>query len=119
MLEIPELWDTCQQELITERRTSPRERSMLQSTKLKGVRDLKGVLISDVEIQCLEFAPLVFGLAWYFLTMFLFLHFGMVMYILCHYMLEVCDLLFHFYFIGIRDKSLYKSPKRLWTFEEG
>ena len=38
------------------------------------------------------------------------LHFGMVMYILCHCMLEVCDL---FFFIGITFKILHESQKRL------
>ena len=33
------------------------------------------------------------ALVQYFLTMFPSLHFGVVMYVLCHYMLEVCDLL--------------------------
>ena len=45
---------------------------------------------------------LVFGLALaqYFLTMFPFLPFGIIMYFLCHYMLEKYDLLFDFDFIG-------------------
>jgi hypothetical protein len=36
----------------------------------------------------------------YFLIMFSFFPFGMAMYILCHYMLKACDLIFHFDFIG-------------------
>ena len=57
MLEMPELWDTCQGELLTGSGISPRERSMLQSTKVKGVRDLKNALTSsDMEMQSLEFA---------------------------------------------------------------
>ena len=36
--------------------TSPRGRSVLQSTKLKGGRDLKNVLTSDMEMECIEFA---------------------------------------------------------------
>ena len=43
--------------------TSPRERNVLQYTKLNGVGDLKSVLTSDMEVQSLEFAYLVFGLA--------------------------------------------------------
>ena len=41
--------------------------------KLNGVEDLKNILTSDIEIQCLEFAQLVLCLALvqYFLTMFL------------------------------------------------
>ena len=40
MLEMPELWDTYQEKLLRVGRTSPRKRSVLQSTKLKGVGDL-------------------------------------------------------------------------------
>ena len=36
----------------------------------------------------------------YFLSMFPHLSFGMLMYIRCHCMLEVCDLLFDFDFLG-------------------
>ena len=58
------------------------------------------VLTLDTEMQSLEFTQLVFSLALVqcFLTMLPFLHFGIVMYILCYYMLEVCDLLFYFDF---------------------
>lgn len=41
-----------------------------------------------------------FALVQYFLAILPFLHFGMVMYILCHYMLEVFDMLFDFDFTG-------------------
>jgi len=49
-----------------------------------------------MEMQSLKFAQLLYSLALvqYFLKK---LPFGMVMYILCHYILEVCDLLFDFY----------------------
>ena len=79
-------------------RTSPSERSVFQSTQLKEVGDLKSILTSDMEIQNLECVKLVFRLALvhYFLTILPFLHFGMVMYILVHYMLEVCNLLSYF-----------------------
>ena len=45
---------------------------MLQSTKLNGVRDVESILTSDVEMQSLEFAQLVLGLAlvYYFLAVF-------------------------------------------------
>ena len=47
-----------------------------------------------MEMQSMEFAQLGFGLALvqYFLTVLPFIYFEMVMYILCHYILEVCDL---------------------------
>ena len=50
---MPELWDTCGAELLTGSGASPRETSVLQSTKLKGVGDLKSVLTSDMEMQSL------------------------------------------------------------------
>lgn len=104
MLKISESWDTCQGELLMNCRTSPREKSVLQSTNLKRSGDLKSTLISDIEMLSLEFASLVFGLVLvqYFLIMILF---AMVMYILCHCMLETCDLLFDSVFIG-GDKRL-------------
>ena len=45
---------------------------MLQSTKLKGVGDLKNILTSDLGMQNLEFTQLAFGLALlqYFLLVF-------------------------------------------------
>jgi hypothetical protein len=36
---------------------------VLQSTKLKGVGELKSILTSDMEMKSLEFAQLVFSLA--------------------------------------------------------
>ena len=84
------------------KRTSPRESSVVQPIKLEEVGDPKRALTLDVEIQSLQFAWLVFSLALvqYFLSRIPFLHFRMVMYILCYYMLEVCDLLFYFDFTG-------------------
>ena len=40
-------------------RTSPRERRVLQLTKLKGAGDLRSALTSDLEVQSLESAPVV------------------------------------------------------------
>ena len=42
---------------------SQRERSVLQSTKLKRIGNLKNILIPDMELQSLELAQLVFSLA--------------------------------------------------------
>ena len=69
----------------------------MQSTKLKGVGDLKS-LTSDREMQSLEFFLLVSSLVLvqYFLTMALFSPFGIVTHVLCCGMLEVCDLVFGF-----------------------
>ena len=64
MLEMPELWVTFQEKLLTMSKNSLSERSVLQSTKLKGVGDLKRTLISDMKIEILEFAQLVFVLIW-------------------------------------------------------
>ena len=97
MLEMPELWGTCPGELLTVSGNSPRDRSMLQFN-WNGFGDLKSILTSDMEMQSLEFAQLVFDiiLVQYFFTMLPSIHFGIVIYILCHDMLEVCDLLFGF-----------------------
>ena len=75
---------------------------MLQSAKLKKVEDLKNILSSAIEMHSLVFSQLVFSLDFvqYFLTVLLSLCFQMLLYILCHDMLEVYDLLFNFEFIG-------------------
>ena len=69
---------------------------MLQSTKLKGVGDLKSTLKSDMEMQTLEFPQLMFSpvLVQHFLAMVPFIAFGTVMSILSYCMLEVYNLLF-------------------------
>ena len=65
-------------------RTSRRERLVLQPTELEGVGDLKSILPSDMEMQSVEFAQLVFSPAMVqsFLTVLPSLCFGTVMYIL-------------------------------------
>jgi hypothetical protein len=83
--EIPGSWDTCQGKLQT--RPSPKDRSVLPSTKLEGVGDRKGPLAS------------VIGKArWHrcSLTMLTLLPFqvGSVYSVYC--MFEVCELLFGF-----------------------
>jgi len=67
---------------------------------MKGVGDLK---IFDIRLRDVEFGvcPACFGFALVqnFLTVLPFIPFGMVVYILCHYMLEIRGLLFYFDFI--------------------
>ena len=55
---------------------------------MKGVGEMKNILTSDMEIQGLEFAELVFSLALvkYFLIILPSLCSEMVVYILYHYM---------------------------------
>lgn len=67
-LEMSESWDTCWKEMQTG--SSSRGRSVLLSTNLKGVIDLKSLLTSGMEMQSLEFRQLVFSFAsvQYFLT---------------------------------------------------
>ena len=84
-----ELWDTCQEKLLTGNRTNLGERSLSLSTKMKWFGDLRRALTSDMELQSLEFAQLVFGLA---LVTMKFWNGSLI--------LEVCDLLFDFDFIG-------------------
>ena len=80
MWQIPEQWHTWRGELLTGSRTSPQEVSVLQSTKMKGVGKHKGALTSDMEMQSLEFAQMVFSLVsiQYFLTLLVPPTFGMV-----------------------------------------
>lgn len=87
MLEMSELWDTNQGELLIGYGTSPREISVLQSTMLKEVGDMKNFLISKTEVQNLEFSLMVYSLALdqYLFTKHPFIPFRMgEMYILCH-----------------------------------
>ena len=79
----------------------PKRSVLLAVNKAKcHSRDVESALTSDIEVQNLEFSLQVFGLALvqHFLNVFPFLCSGPVMCILCHYMLEVCDLLFYFDF---------------------
>jgi hypothetical protein len=55
MLEMPEPWEIYNDELLAGYRNNPRQRSVLQSTKLR-VGDLRSVLTSDMEIYGSEFA---------------------------------------------------------------
>lgn len=73
---MPEPWDGSQEELVTGLEP-PREKSVLQSTKLERVVDLKSDLTSDLEMQDLEFSLLGFSLDLdhYFLTMAPFTYF--------------------------------------------
>ena len=83
----------------------------MQSIKLKGVGDLKNAWTSDMKMQNLKLDLLVFSLALvqHFLTTLP--SFGMVMYLLCHYMLEVYDLLFYFDFTGVTVTYCYVSQR--------
>ena len=81
-------------------RTNPRKKSVLQSTTLKGVGDPKSALTTDMKMKSLEFTQMVSGLAFVqnSFAMFPSICFGMVMYLLFHYMLEACDLFLGFDF---------------------
>lgn len=70
---MPESWNNCQGELRKGHRSRWRERSMLQSAKMKGFRVLKSMLSSGMEMQSFKSELLVFHLALYFLTMLPFL----------------------------------------------
>ena len=75
-----------------------------------------------MELPSLEYAQLVFSVDFFqcFLAIFPSLHFGMVMYILCHchYMLEVYDLLFDFdFYRGITVKRLQCVSEKTLDFE--
>ena len=61
----------------------------------------------------LEVVQVVFSLALiqYFLIVFPFLPFEMVMYILCHYVFELCNLFYHFNFIEVMVKRLFSLER--------
>ena len=59
--------------LLRNAASNSKERNVLQSTKLKGARDLKNILTSDMETLSLQFAQLIFDLA--FVQYFLIMHF--------------------------------------------
>lgn len=113
MMEMPESWDTCWGELLTGSGTSPRERSVLLSTKLKGVGALKSTLESVVETEfgvCPACFKACFGPVF---SMFPFLPYGTAVYILWHSMLEISDLVFYFDFtVSLR------RDFELWTFKQ-
>ena len=113
MVEISESWNTHQGELLIGSGTIPRERSMPKSTKLKGVGNLNNIAISDTKIQSLEFAQLFF-------TVLPSIHFRMVINILCHYMVEVCDLFIYFDIrqgLQLRECINLRRDFELWTFK--
>lgn len=91
MMEMTEPWNTSKGKLMNRCGGSPRGRSMLELTKLKRIGDRKNAL--DIKMQNLEFAFLDSRLAFvlYLLTQFPFFCFGMVIYIQCHYMLNVLN----------------------------
>lgn len=72
---------------------------MLQSTELKGVRDLDRTLIVDMEISNLEFALMVSSRVsvQYFLTMLSSFYFVIIIYILCHCVLAAYDFPYYRY----------------------
>jgi hypothetical protein len=85
---MPEPWDISRGKLLIGSVASPRERNVLQSTKLKRTEHLKNIMTSNMEMQC---SQLIFHLALekYFLAMLPFFYFGYIM-------LEACDLFFKF-----------------------
>ena len=109
-LETPRCW-RCQSVGYKPRRglacsewnQTKREKYVVVSKHERGRRYKEPVinpLISDRKMQSLEFALLGFALALVpqFLTMLFSLPFAMIIYILCHCMLEVWDLVFYFSF---------------------
>ena len=74
----------------------PKKENCIAASKTK--RSWRSEECFDIKHEEFRVVQLVFNLAslQHFLTMHPSLHFGALMYILCHYMLEVCDLPFHF-----------------------
>ena len=67
-VEIPELYSTYWGELLTASGTSPGERSVLQSTNLNGVGNLKSTLTSDMRCRVCSLPSLV----WSFFNLILY-----------------------------------------------
>lgn len=86
--------------------TSPRERSLLLPIRLKGIGNPKSPLTSDMGTRNLEFALLAsdFALVQNFIAGPPSFSLEMVMYILCHSILEVCVLVLILIFQGVTVK---------------
>lgn len=81
-------------------RVEPAQRDKCVAVSKLGGKSHPSSLTLNIELQYLEFVLLEFSLALvqYFPTMSPFFPFGMAMYILEHYMLEVYNLVFGFDF---------------------
>lgn len=109
MLEMSELWDTCWGKLLTESRTHPREGSVCSQQSWKELVIWRALWHQPWTCRVWSLPSwfsVFLGSSIFLLrsSIFLFtglhfLPFGIVMHIPCHYMLEVCDLLFHLDFI--------------------
>ena len=108
-----ESWDACQGELEIGSSNNPRERKMLQSAKLKEIRDGKSTSTLDMKILSLEFTQTVFGLALVQYFLFPYLPFGIVMCFLFRCMLEENDLLFILILKGLKLRDCFESQKKL------
>lgn len=97
VLTMAELWGIWQGGQLTGSGTSPRERWVMKSAKLQGLRHLSPVKwmfrheIWNYRIQCLPLLVSVLFWSRYFLTLPQFLSLEKVMNILCHHVLEVCN----------------------------
>lgn len=80
----------------------PKKETCVAANKAERNGILKNVLTLDIHMKSMEYSWLVFCLAFvqYILTILSSLLFGMSMLILCHSMLEVCNLDFDFVFKG-------------------
>lgn len=102
------------------RRTAHRERNKPKAefvalNKAGGGRAINPLTL-DMELQDLAFALVDFGLA--FGPVFPYyapVPFGIVMYSMCHFLLEGCDFLL-FILQGLQLRACLESPIRLWTF---
>lgn len=99
MLDVPKSWNACQEGKLLQGSGSGQEKQFCCNQE--NIKEL-GIWIErwhQTWRQSLEFTHLEFGLALvkYFFNILSFLHFGKVLYILYHYMLEACGHLFSFY----------------------
>ena len=113
--------DICQREVQTENGTSPWEWNMCQAANLEGQHHIS-LLTVDLKVENLEIILLLaYGLTLvrYVLTILQSLSFGIVMYILCYCILEVCNLLFGFFSDCKSEIALsLRRDVELWTFKQ-
>jgi hypothetical protein len=96
MLEMAEPWDTKPRKAAYRDWNQPKSKNFVAVNKAESSwrsEEHYGIRHGDAEFGVCQLV-FILALIWYFLTMSSFLPFEMVMYILCHCMLEVCDLLF-------------------------
>lgn len=120
MLEIPELWDIFQRILQTRFEISPRERSVVQSTHLRGVGGLNSTLASHGIVELgvgpagwwSSFAPL----SLHFVPLLPFWNANVYSALL--YVESVWSAFLFCFYKGSQLRVCLESQMRFWTFKQ-